>query len=427
MLAADPTTGAFTSMGAGLAKFNEEDRERRRKDREEDRAIAMQAFELAQKDESAARNLLNEYHVYKAKKDPNNEITFYKVVSPTGIRIGRRSYMQGDKIPLTDQEAFRYRESIEPTGSKGVKTPEHGRFAAYLTEEDAKDLLEVYGITRDMPSYQESLNMIKAPTPEAVGKPILVGSAYGDIVPFVVDGEVRGLQLTANKDAGTPPFVAARDKRLDELAKARTTQNEKYATILPTINEAQQILLSNQDLTGPYKQFETPAISFVKDVFQVPDEDGVSFFRLQSITNRVGPLMRPEGSGSTSDREFEAYKQAIASMANPALTNYISLYAFARTSENHMAMNALESRLLQSGQYMNTEDVADQVFAADKGVFEKYTGPSDDEAAIQAFYDSLPEGAVIINKSFAKGDGQPIFLNKNGSPAGPYIVKGWNR
>ena len=48
----------------------------------------------------------------------------------------------------------------------------------------------------------------------------------------------------------------------------------------------------------------------------------------------------------------------------------------------------------------------------DTGIFEKYTGDPNDAAEIQAFYDSVPDGAVIINND--------IF----DSPSS-YIIKGW--
>ena len=133
--------------------------------------------------------------------------------------------------------------------------------------------------------------------------------------------------------------------------------------------------------------------------------------------------MRPSGSGSTSDMEFESYKQAIASLKNPAIVNYISLYAFLKTSENNMKINEEEARLLQEGKFTNTIDIAEEAKKADEGVFAQYYGDSDDEAQIQYFYESLPMGAVILNKS--QKDGGVLFLLKDGTPAGPYIVKGW--
>lgn len=423
MLSADPATGAFTSLGQGLAEFSKEERERKLAEQKEDRAIALKAFELAQEDESRARDLLNEYEVYKAKKDPANEIEFYRVTDPVGIQLGRKTYAQGDKIPLTDPEAFKYREKIEPTGSKGVKTPLAGMFAKYLTKEKAKEMVELYGITPDMPGYEDSVTMLTAPTPASVGKPILVGSSYGKIVPFVVDGDVRSLLLDANKDAGEPAFVSARKKRLDEIGKQQTKFNENYATIFPTIEEAMEILLANQNLTGPYEAIEKPAMGFIANAFGIEDEEFQSFKRLDAITNRVGPLMRPTGSGSTSDMEFESYKQAIASLKNPAIVNYISLYAFLKTSENNMKINEEEARLLQEGKFTNTIDIAEEAKKADAGVFAKYYGDSDDNAQIEYFYESLPRGAVILNKS--QKDGGALFLLEDGTPAGPYIVKGW--
>ena len=48
----------------------------------------------------------------------------------------------------------------------------------------------------------------------------------------------------------------------------------------------------------------------------------------------------------------------------------------------------------------------------DTGIFEKYTGDPNNDAEIQAFYDNVPDGAVIINNG--------IF-----NSASSYIIKGW--
>ena len=149
-------------MGKGLAQFGKEERERRRKEREEDRAIALKAFELAQKDESAARNLLNEYTLYKAKQKPDNAIKFYKVNSPAGIRLHGKIYQKGEEIPLTENEALSYRAMIGPAGSSGVKTTGAGMFATYMSQTDAESAIEQLGLSRDAPSFASAVASITA-------------------------------------------------------------------------------------------------------------------------------------------------------------------------------------------------------------------------------------------------------------------------
>ena len=59
MLSADPTAGAFRSLGAGFAAFNERTRKDRENKRSIDQQVALKAFELAKADEAAALDYLN--------------------------------------------------------------------------------------------------------------------------------------------------------------------------------------------------------------------------------------------------------------------------------------------------------------------------------------------------------------------------------
>ena len=422
MLAADPTTGAFTSMGAGLAQFGKEERERRRKEREEDRAIALKAFELAQKDESAARNLLNEYTLYKAKQKPDNAIKFYKVNSPAGIRLHGKIYQKGEEIPLTENEALSYRAMIGPAGSSGVKTTGAGMFATYMSQSDAESAIEQLGLSRDAPSFAGAVASITAKTPDQVGKYIPVGSTYGELTPLVKDDEVINIMITPSKSAGTPLFQTYAGDRLKQISKAQTQFNDNALTVLPTVDEAMNILLDPQVQTGAFDAVANQFKRIATDAFGAVDPGVASIDRLEAIANRLGPKMRPVGSGSTSDMEFKAYKQALLSISNQKLANYLSLYAFKKMTENAIELNNAEKRLLTSGQYSDAESIETELRKLDRGIWEKYDGTSTDDSAIQGWYDSLPDGAVILNRG---SDGMPLIVDEAGSSVGPYVVKGW--
>jgi len=422
MLAADPTTGAFTSMGAGLAQFSKEERERRRKEREEDRAIALKAFELAQKDESAARNLLNEYTLYKAKQKPDNAIKFYRVNSPAGIRLHGKVYQKGEEIPLTENEALSYRAMIGPAGSSGVKTTGAGMFATYMSQADAENAIEQLGLSRDAPSFASAVASITAKTPDQVGKYIPVGSTYGELTPLVKDDEVINIMITPSKSAGTPLFQTYAGDRLKQISKAQTQFNDNALTVLPTVDEAMNILLDPQVQTGAFDAVANQFKRIATDAFGAVDPGVASIDRLEAIANRLGPKMRPVGSGSTSDMEFKAYKQALLSISNQKLANYLSLYAFKKMTENAIELNNAEKRLLTSGQYSDAESIETELRKLDRGIWEKYDGPSTDNSSIQGWYDSLPDGAVILNRG---SDGMPLIVDEAGASVGPYVVKGW--
>ena len=130
--------------------------------------------------------------------------------------------------------------------------------------------------------------------------------------------------------------------------------------------------------------------------------------------------MRPVGSGSTSDMEFKAYKQALLSISNQKLANYLSLYAFKKMTENGIALNNAEKRLLTSGKYTDAESIDIELRKLDRGIWEKYEGPStDSDDAIQRWKDSLPPDAVILNRG---SDGRPLFVDVNGASIGPYYI-----
>jgi len=422
MLSADPTAGAFRSMGAGLAQFGKEERERRRKEREEDRAIALKAFELAQKDESAARNLLNEYELYKAKQVPDNAIKFYKVASPGGIRLHGKVYQNGEEIPLTENEAMSYRAMIGPAGSSGVKTTGAGMFATFMSQADAENAIEQLGLSRDAPSFATAVASITAKTPEQVGKYIPVGSTYGELTPLIKDDEVINIMITPSKSAGTPLFQTYAGDRLKQISKAQTQFNDNAVTVLPTVEQGLNLLLDPNVQTGAFDAVANQFKRIATDAFGTVDAGVTAIDSLEAIANRLGPKMRPVGSGSTSDMEFKAYKQALLSISNQKLANYLSLYAFKKMTENAIELNNVEKRLLTSGQYSDSESIETELRKLDRGIWEKYDGTSTDDSAIQGWYDSLPDGAVILNRG---SDGMPLIVDEAGSSVGPYVVKGW--
>ena len=68
--------------------------------------------------------------------------------------------------------------------------------------------------------------------------------------------------------------------------------------------------------------------------------------------------------------------------------------------------------MLTSNEYTNMKAVNSELNKFDRGIFEKYTGDPEDEAAVLEWYNSLDDGAVVINNG--------IFDSKS-----PYIIKGW--
>ena len=132
--------------------------------------------------------------------------------------------------------------------------------------------------------------------------------------------------------------------------------------------------------------------------------------------------MRPPGSGSTSDMEFEAYKQAFLSLGNNPKANYLTLHMLKKTTENSEADIRLRKELLIQGK--SNKYINERIRELDKGIYKKMpplqtTNVAEFRQARDTFYNSLENGEVFINKNPATG--QKLY------PQQPTImIKGWN-
>jgi hypothetical protein len=154
-----------------------------------------------------------------------------------------------------------------------------------------------------------------------------------------------------------------------------------------------------------------------KQIFGTTDPSLASLDSLIAISNMLAPKMRPVGSGSTSDMEFEAYKTAILSMSNTPEANYIALYFYKKMTENAIARNRAETNALTSGDYTKSEEVSDYLDTLDMGIFYSFKGDANDNDEVQKYLDSVPDGEVVINR-----DPRGVELVKD---AGPYIIQGF--
>jgi hypothetical protein len=420
MLRADPTAGAFRSLGLGLAEYNEEDRKRRAQEKAEDRAIAMKAFELAKSDEASATKMINDYALYKAKQKPDNKIAFYKVATPGGVKLAGKVYLEGEKIPLTEQEASMFRNYIteaDASSGGGWKVPGGGLTATWRTAEDARKVIKGLGLSEDSVNFDSAVSQITAPSDEMVGKPIIVGGAYAELSPLVQGDDVFNVMLAASKAAGTPLMQTHAQLRIEALAKDQNRQVQVQYEVLPSIESAMELIRTDPNVkTGQLTPYVLPIRNAMSQIFNINDPYVTSLNRLDSVSNYMAPKMRTPGSGSTSNMEFDAYKQAILSMKNTEKANYISLYAFKKMAENVKRMLDKEAELLISGEFSSLPELNAELKKYDPGLFEKPPADLDlnNEQALTAWVDSLPEGAVISNPN------RSIFDTED-----PYVIKGW--
>ena len=73
--------------------------------------------------------------------------------------------------------------------------------------------------------------------PAKIGRTVIVDGKYAELRPFVVNGEVQSIMLTADsKD--TTPFKDHVTNRLRTIAKNEDSYIDKAVTVLPTVDRA---------------------------------------------------------------------------------------------------------------------------------------------------------------------------------------------
>jgi len=421
MLSADPTTGAFRSAGLGMAQFGKEQAALKQRRAEEDRAIGLKAFELAKTDVDAATKMVNEYKILRAKEDPDNKVTEVQVTDPNGLIVAGVRYEEGDRALLTEREIFRNRNRVanvaKPTS--GIKVPDAGAIAVYQSRPDAIRTIKGLGLSEDSPFFSDAVNKLVPDNPAKIGRTVIVDGKYAELRPFVVNGEVQSIMLTADAKDSTP-FAGYVQKRLDKIAKNEDTYIDKAVTVLPTVDRALNVLRDLKKTgqeTGIITEKLLPFKQAFKQIFGTSDPTIANLESLVAISNMLAPKMRPVGSGATSDMEFRAYRTAILSLGNTPEANYISLYVYKKMTENAIARNRAETNALTSGDYTKSEEVEGYIDTLDTGLFYSFKGDANDNDAVQKYLDSVPYGEVVSNR-----DPRGVELVKD---AGPYIIQGF--
>ena len=413
MLGSDPAAGAFRSMGAGFAKYGLEEKARRDALDAERRQIGMQAYQLAKTDEDSAANLMNQFSLYAAKQQAENNITFYTVKNPKGVTYQGKHFPTGSEIPLNDYEANQFKYDIGPIGQRGVKVTATGAIGRWQNKEDAKKTIKSLGMKETHPNFEVAVKTITTTNENLIGKPIIVGGYYTELTPLVVDGQVANI-LLGQKESTPTGYKDFKDTRTKEMAKKEFDFRDKMFNVLPRIKTAMSSLMSGTE-TGGFEAVTLPLRKIVVQLFSASDAKVTAQEGLVGTMNYLAPKMRPAGSGSTSDMEFKAYASSILALENTAKANYISLYVFKKMTENSIAANDLEKELLTNDEINDVAIVNQALREADKGIFEKLPPEIDrnDDAAVQAWWDSLPIGAVVDNSY------RIIDMDD------PYAIKGW--
>ena len=419
MLSADPTMGAFRSAGLGMAQFGKEQAALKQRRAEEDRAIGLKAFEMAKTDVDSATSLINEYRLLRAKEKPDNKVTEMLVTNPEGIVVSGVFYESGSRPLLTESEIYANRPNLADVAapSTGWKVPDAGAIAMYQNRADAEKTIEGLGLTRESPYFESAVQQLIPNDPSLIGKRIVSGGKYTELRPLVQGDKVFNVMLNTATGEKTS-FSDYSKLRLAIIAKNNSTYADKAITLLPEVERALMLLRDGTE-TGKLTEITFPVKQLFTQVFGTDDPSISDIESLIGISNILATKVRPVGSGSTSDMEFRAYRQAILDLGKTPEANYIALYVYKKMTENSIAYNRAEEEALTSDDYINSKQVNDAIKGIDTGIFDKFTGDSSDEQAILNWMDSLPEGAVFINRD---AQGRTLIENE---PV--YIIKGFKK
>jgi len=311
-----------------------------------------------------------------------------------------------------------------------------GDRVTYRTDEEAKKVLEEYGVAQSDAEYNDLFALITTDDPDQIGKPVIQAEGY--ISWFFPRDPSSSLRITAKTPAGspTPSIVNYRRDEIKKLVDLEIKQMTVENELFPTVEGAMLLLLRNPEATGAWQAKTLPIRNFLSSAFGIPSEDLTQQKLLEALSNQLGPKMRPTGSGSTSDMEFNAYKQAILSLDNPAKTNYLTLYSLYHKTKNNQEELRLRKRLIYEG--YSEKYMQKKIKELDQNIYEKFTSfevdPDSDNATNTAnfvqkrddWFNALPYGSVVLNNQFEMMNGKWEATEQEIYPGqGRFIIKGW--
>jgi hypothetical protein len=334
-----------------------------------------------------------------------------------------------DTVNADTEGRYAVKEAL-PKQTKG-KSRVQGPQATLQTREQAIATLARFGVTEESPEFNELISNITTEDPSKLGQPVIIGDQY---VSFYTPDPGSGLGVILRSPTGSPVpqdviGIKKRIEKGDELvSKTRITRDD----IVPSLEAAMTILMQNPDLTGGFQGRISEIRSVLTNVFGVESELVKDQKYLEALSFALAPKMRPVGSGSTSDMEFKAYQRAILDLANPAATNYLTMYKLYKQSQNQATDAMMFRDLARKG--LSATEIDETIKEKDLGIYEKFSptqkdekyNTGDDEADTAAWvadrkewYNSIPDGAVILNEVNGKR-GTKLFQNQ-----GALIIKGW--
>ena len=312
-----------------------------------------------------------------------------------------------------------------------VKSMGAGDALSYMSEDEAKLYLRNKGLPEDAPTFNRLVKQISTDDTSMHGSPLIISGKPAEINFSSRNGEIFDANISQIQGSEKTDYANYKTKKLQEIAKKDGDYINKITTFLPRIKTAMNVLLDPNVKTGGIEGALLPAKQFLKSMFGFKDEDLKDQEFLRSVSFSLAPLMRPEGSGSTSDMEFKAYQQAILDLGNSKFANYLNLYSLKKMTENSLALNQLETELLVNPKNYSKEYINKKVKEFDTGIFDKFKVlEKNDKGELIDIYETDEEKTIAYKTYWANLKAGSVFRNsdENGqkivTDAGPYMIKG---
>jgi hypothetical protein len=408
-LASKPGATLFGSVaGAGVAPAQYLlQKEKEKAERESD--IAKTTLTLAA--------TLGKTKASKAYTDPSGNVKHF-----TATEFGNLSDVEKGKL-------VPYAKPVIPK----VKTASRGGLATYYGDKkEAGEFLTAMGIDKSNSNFNRLVEKLVTKDPEKVGQPFIgAGGLAMELLPTYLGNKITNIVFSPVPNTQSLEYKG-KLRRLEELNKDKTAFLNKGFNVIPSINTALNVLLSGVQ-TGKVEQSTMGIRNVLAGTFGLSRKDLEGQQILESISNKLAPGMRPVGSGSTSDMEFNAFKSAVLTMENTPFANYLSLWTLKKVTENSAKATKLEEELLTNSKNYSQKYINNQIDKVDTGLYSKfktkdengdpiYSSEDDQNAAAKSFFKNLPRGSVFINQD---EDGQPVFTRSGKNDL--FLIKGFPR
>ena len=364
--------------------------------------------------------------IAEAKKRYPNNIEIQQVVGTNNQNlIGRPVIKNNRQVQLV--ERFEGNKLIDVYSDFSSKQPVELEstplsVAQYFpTREEAEDFLKQQNITPETTGYELVLKQLINPDKKP-GSTIFKGGIGLMLVgqqPDRAGAPLSRGSLIPEKDF-KDPLAGVAAAKMKEVQKKMNDAQASFRELAPRVSELLRILQVTE--TGAVESALLPFKRLAAGILKLSPtemEELTNQEILKSASDALAPQMRIAGSGSTSDMEFEAYRNAAINLKNTPKANYINLYMLKNLKRNALQAQSITIDAIRRNPEILDEDINKLITEKDKGLFAVYDGDPEDTEQIKRWFNSQPRGTVVVNEH--KVTGKPL-ISSNGQPLSGYLV-----